>query len=108
MLALVFLQQQNERRVSTRFPIEREIRYRQLYLGHAKEGTGSSVNISSRGILFTTDEYLKPGTSLEVIVSWPVLLDADFPMSLVTFGRVVRSQGNQAAIEIQRYEFRSG
>src|SRR5688572_3681549 len=53
-----------ERRSSDRFPIEREVRYRILSKrsnGEAEEGIGTTVNISSNGVLFTTDQILMPG-----------------------------------------------
>jgi hypothetical protein len=97
-----------DRRVAARFPIEREIRYKLLrHDGGNEEGTGKSINISSAGILFTTDRHLPPGSSIEIAVSWPVLLTTDLHMRLVALGRVVRSEEGTAAMEISRYEFRT-
>jgi hypothetical protein len=68
------------------------------------EGTGTSVNISSGGVLFSTDDHLPPGTNIEVTVSWPVLRDADVRLRLIGLGRVVRSEDGIVAIEFQRHE----
>ena len=97
-----------DRRVAARFPIERETRYKLLTSdGINEEGTGKSINISSGGILFTTDCHLQPGIGLEVTISWPVLLDSEVRLRLVVLGRVVRSGGGNAAMAISRYEFRT-
>ena len=95
-----------DRRIGARFPIEREIHYKLLVRnGGNEEGTGKSINISSGGILLTTDCHLQPGTGIEVTISWPVLLDAEVSLRLVTRGQVVRSAEGRVAMKIIRYEF---
>ena len=97
-----------ERRGSDRFPIEREVRYRILNKrSTAEEGTGKTVNISSNGVLFTTDQILVPGKRLELSISWPAQLDNRCQLKLVARGRVARLEQGRAAIEIQQYEFRT-
>jgi c-di-GMP-binding flagellar brake protein YcgR len=98
----------SERRGSSRFPIEREIRYRVLNKKSNQEaGSGRTINISSSGILFTTEHMLLPGRTLEVAMSWPAHLNQNCPLKLVARGRVVRFESGRAAIEIQHYEFRT-
>jgi c-di-GMP-binding flagellar brake protein YcgR len=97
-----------ERRSSSRFPIERDIRYKVLNKKSANEtGAGRTINMSSSGILFTTDHVLLPGRTLEVAVSWPAQLNDRCALKLVARGRVVRFETGKAAIEIQHYEFRT-
>jgi hypothetical protein len=96
-----------DRRVGARFPIERDIHYKLVHKGGNEEGTGRSINISSGGILFTSDCHLPPGTGIEVTISWPVLLDAEVNLRLVTRGQVVRSASGTIAVKIYRYEFRN-
>jgi hypothetical protein len=97
-----------DRRGSNRFPIEREVRYRVISKKSNQEaGGGTTVNMSSSGILFTAEHVLLPGRSLEVSVSWPAQLNNTCPLKLVARGRVVRFDGGKAAIEIQHYEFRT-
>ena len=99
---------QAERRHSDRFPIEREVRYRVLNKrGGEETGDGRTVNISSSGVLFTTDQMLLPGRRLELSISWPVQLDNKCPLKLVARGRVIRFEPGRTAIEIQQYEFRT-
>jgi hypothetical protein len=99
-----FGQSNTDRRAAIRFPIKREVTYRLLfYYGAKKEGTGTSVNISSNGILFSADQHLSSGTNIEVTV----VLDDNRPLLLVVVGRVVRSEKGIAAVRIERHEFRT-
>jgi hypothetical protein len=97
-----------ERRHSDRFPIEREVRFRVLNKrGGEETGEGKTLNISSSGILFTSEQMLLPGRRLEVSINWPVQLNNKVALKLVARGRVVRYEEGRAAIEIQQYEFRT-
>ena len=98
----------SDRRTSDRFPIEREVRYRILSKRSDDEpGAGKTVNISSSGVLFTTEQMLLPGRRLEVSVSWPAQLNEKCSLKLVARGKIVRCEDGKAAIEIQQYEFRT-
>lgn len=97
-----------ERRSSSRFPIEREVRYKVLSKRSGNEsGSGKTLNISSSGILFTTEHTLIPGKRIEMAISWPAQLDNRCALKLVARGRIVRSEAGRAAVEIQQYEFRT-
>lgn len=99
---------QADRRHSDRFPIEREIRYRVLNKrGGDESGDGKTINISSAGILFTTESMVLPGRRLEVSINWPAQLNNKCALKLVARGRVVRFEEGRAAMEIQQYEFRT-
>jgi len=100
----------DDRRAADRFPIEREVRYKVLSRKSSAEGesgVGMTINMSSNGVLFTTDRYLLPGRRLEVSISWPAQLNSTVALKLVARGRVVRSEEGRAAIEIHQYEFRT-
>jgi hypothetical protein len=98
----------SDRRANDRFPIEREVRYRVLSSKNsAGIGIGKTVNISSNGVLFTAQAPLSTGKRIELSISWPAQLDGKCNLKLVARGRVVRSEGNQVAIEIEKYEFRT-
>jgi hypothetical protein len=97
-----------ERRKSSRFPIEREVRYKTLnQRSEMLAGTGKTLNISSSGVLFTSDHELPPGTRLEVSISWPAQLNEKCLLNLVARGRVARQSGTKIALQIQQYEFRT-
>lgn len=98
----------NERRGSARREIERGVQYRIL---SRKEGeidsAGKTLNISSSGVLFTTVETLLPGRRVELAIDWPAQLDNKCALKLVARGRVVRHEGDRAALEILQHEFRT-
>ena len=96
-----------ERRSAVRFPIEREAKYRVYNRSTIEVGTGHTVNMSSTGVLFTTQRLLAPGERVELSVKWPAQLDNKCPLKLVVVGRVVRAVQATAAIIIERYEFRT-
>jgi c-di-GMP-binding flagellar brake protein YcgR len=98
----------NERRDAERMSIEREVHYRVLNKkdGDA-EATGKTLNISSSGVLFTTQHTLPPGRRLELSISWPAQLDNKCALKLVARGRVVRFDGDRVALEIMQHEFRT-
>ena len=98
----------SERRAADRFPIAREVRYKVLNKKNADEtGNGRTVNMSSNGVLFTSEHILLPGKRMELAISWPAQLNNKTPLKLVARGRVVRIDDGTAAMEIQQYEFRT-
>ncbi len=103
----VNLENNTERRRSDRFAMERDVRYR-VHGRHADEsGVGATVNMSSGGVLFTTDQILLPGRKIDVSISWPAELNSKCALRLLARGRVVRFGDGRAAVEIQQYEFRT-
>jgi len=96
-----------ERRRAARFAIEQEVRYKVFCRSSVEVGTGKTINISSRGVLFSAERVLSPGERLELAMNWPAQLDNHCPLKLVTAGRVIRSQSRLAAMAIERYEFRT-
>ena len=95
-----------DRRRSKRMPIERDVRYTVLRR-QGQAGLGKTVNMSAGGVLFTTKDILPKGACVELVVSWPALLDGVVPMKLVVIGRLVRSDEMQAALVIESYEFKT-
>lgn len=97
-----------ERRGSNRFPIERAVLFKGLgRKPEADPGRGQTINMSSTGVLFSTEKDLTPGKRIELAIHWPAQLNDSCPLKLVAKGRVVRVEHNSAALEIQQYEFRT-
>jgi hypothetical protein len=97
-----------ERRGTNRFPVREDVRYRVTQTRTTKiTGCGTTLNIGSGGILFTTEEKLPIGRSIELSVNWPARLDGVCPLQFVAIGRVVRSDMQRAAVRIERYEFKT-
>jgi PilZ domain len=98
-----------ERRANYRFPISCEVAYKVLHSKGAIEiGTGQTVNMSSTGVLFEAQAPLPPGSRVQLSISWPVRLDDKCGLKLVAHGRIVRCRYTTVALEIERYEFRTG
>lgn len=96
-----------ERRSAIRFPIEQEVRYKVFNRNTIEVGSGRTLNMSSNGVLFTTERTLTAGERVELAVNWPAQLDNRCALKLVASGRVVRTESSRAAIALERYEFRT-
>jgi hypothetical protein len=95
-----------ERRIRRRYPIEHQVSYRVPARRPGLLGNGITLNMSSRGVLFTTDRPLSAGSPLTLEVKWPVMLDNIRALKLVTKGKVVWCDGWRAALAFNEWEFR--
>ncbi len=97
-----------ERRRRQRFMIECELRYRLLdSRRHLPQQTGKTINISSKGILFEAPGDLPVGKRIELMISWPAMLNEKCRLKMVAIGRIVRADGGRVAALIQKHEFRT-
>jgi hypothetical protein len=97
-----------EQRSFQRYPIELEMEYRLLGKGQADHlGSGKTRNISSGGVLFEAPGLPPAGSSIELMLSWPFLLEGVCPLRLVMRGRIVRSDLHGVAIQSNYHEFRT-
>ncbi len=97
-----------DRRSDRRYPLELELRYKLIRRKKVLEtGYGRTLDMSSGGILFETARPLPPGLTIELSVSWPVLLRNTAPLKLVVIGRVVRNEANCTAVRMLQHEFRT-
>jgi hypothetical protein len=97
-----------ERRASTRFSLNLELRYTVSYRCTPVEtGTGRTIDLSSSGLAFTADTPLPMGVRIDVSIDWPVLLDGGVKMQLKMSGLVVRTNGTETALQIHRHEFKT-
>jgi c-di-GMP-binding flagellar brake protein YcgR len=95
-----------ELRIHRRYPIILAVQYKCKHERAQQHGSGTTINISSGGILFRSTEMLPLQSPIELALSWPVPLD-DCPLKLVMRGRVVRSASEATAVSVLRYEFRT-
>jgi len=70
-------------------------------------GAGKTLNVSSSGVLFTSEHELPNGTRLQVFMHWPVKLNEKCGLNLVGTGRVVRHAKGQVALQFQGWQFRT-
>ena len=96
-----------ELRRHRRYPIALALEYKWNQSGGAGYlGSGTTVNISSGGVLFRSTESLPARSAIEIALSWPFSLQ-DCALKLVMRGHVVRSDSHATAVKIQQYEFRT-
>lgn len=95
-----------ERRARQRFPLALAMEYR--LLGPSERcGSGWTRNISSTGVLFELDEREPLSGSIELMLSWPCVLNGACALKLLMKGRVVRNEGRGIAIASTQHEFRT-
>jgi len=97
-----------EQRSHQRYPIELEVEYRLLAKGKSElVGSGKTRNISTGGVLFEASGSRPATGSIELLLSWPFLLEGVCPLKLVMKGRIVRSDVRGIAIQSNYHEFRT-
>jgi hypothetical protein len=95
-------------RVHGRYPIALELQYKVLSKGRVeRQGFGTTVNISSGGVLFEADKQLPDSGIIELAMNWPFLLDGVVTLKLVMSGRIVRTEAKAIAIKAEHHEFRT-
>lgn len=99
---------QKERRANVRFPFVTEIRYWFIGgKGDLEEHHGTTVNISSRGVLFRADASVPVGRRLQLVINWPVKLNNQCGLKFFARGKVIRSEDTLVAVALRQYEFRT-
>jgi len=97
-----------DRRSDRRYDIALDLRWKVIRRRRVLDaGTGTTLDLSSGGILFETDRQLPQGLNVELSISWPVLLHNVAPLQLVVTGRIVRASGRRTAVRMMQHEFRT-
>ena len=100
---------QEERRAHPRILIESDVHYRVMRRGASgATGTGRTINMSSSGLLLTTDQPLPSGAQIEIEMDWPAKRKHGVPQKMILIGRIVRSEGSThpvAGVMISRHMF---
>ena len=97
-----------ERRSKVRFPLELPVRYRTLARRHALAGQGWVTNMSSDGVLVTSQNEVSAGIGVELSIEWPFFLDGQSSLlQLVASGKVVRCDTSGFALLLTRHLFRT-
>src|SRR5262249_44965910 len=97
-----------DRRFNRRYEISLSLRWRVLWRRKVLDsGVGTTINLSSGGILFQAERSLPVGKQVKLSITWPVRIAHFLPLQLVVSGVVVRSDGNRNAIHMTHHEFRT-
>jgi hypothetical protein len=69
-------------------------------------GEGTSINISSNGMMFRSSKDLSDGEKITAALEWPILADGK-PMILLVHGHVIWIHGSEVGISVSHYAFLS-
>ena len=89
-----------------RFQIERPVEFRFADMRGAPPLQGRTVNISSGGVLFRTDQTVGVGRKIDMIVRMFQTDSDELKVDLRLFGRVIRSGPGWAAIQVKKHQIR--
>lgn len=79
----------SDRRIARRLSFQAPLRVR-IWKSAVPEWRAKSVDLSERGIFFTTDSLLRVGTQVEVLLKMPEEITGDPTTEWVCTGHVVR------------------
>ena len=96
-----------DHRAPNNYPIERDLRFRLAGKRDEVVGSGKTIDIGSKHIVFRTDQLLQSGRKIEMAISWPVPLNQTCALKLIASGKIMRVEYGVVAISVERYEFRT-
>jgi hypothetical protein len=71
------------------------------------EGCGQTLALRSKAVRFISDQDLRVGLKVRVIISWPARLADGVCLALLVLGRIERSAFRVVEIAVSRHEFRT-
>jgi hypothetical protein len=83
-----------------------EVQYKAIRGRAERFGSGTTLDVSSGGVLFKADDSLPAGSFVELTLKWPFLLKDVYPLKLVMRGRVVRSDEKGIAVRTRKHALR--
>lgn len=92
---------------STQFPLELQVQFKIGFEDSHVIGTGQTLLMSSREIVFRTDHRIEPETYVELVIAWPVLLEDGVGLRLIVQGRVLAAGNGTITVSTSRYQFRT-
>jgi len=96
-----------DRRDNRRYEIRLPLHYRVSEKGAPpRSGSGTTCELSTRGLSFRCRRALPVGTHIEMTVDWPPRYGDIYPIDLVMTGFIVRSMGGRTAVRVSSRKFR--
>ena len=90
------------------YSIRRDVEYRLRGPRGNTSGSGQTVNISRRGVLFETDPDLRIGSRIDLVIDMGTLLDGNPGVKLHAQGITVRSKNGKVAVAIRKHRLVEG
>lgn len=87
-----------------RFEIERPVAFRLTDARGGPQFQGRTVNISSGGVLFRTEQMIGLGRRVEMVVRMAPSGEPGLEVDLRLLGRVVRSGPGWAAVQVRKHQ----
>ena len=101
---------QSNRRAETRLDLRVPLKVRSISETDEPEQNAQSMNVSQRGLLFSSTVPIAVGTRIEILKTMPQEITGNPPMEVRCFGRVVHGQPPgpfgkaRIGVRIERYE----
>jgi hypothetical protein len=100
--------QTTDRRANRRYPIALRLQYKLIAKGRVQRlGLGRTINISSHGVLFESEDAMPTSGQMELVLNWPFALQGVCALKLVMRGRILRTQEKTVALKTVFREFRT-
>jgi hypothetical protein len=97
-----------EQRAAKRYPLDMDLTYTVSVRGQTVDsGCGCTIDFSSDSLRFKGERPIRVGRGLELAIHWPVALGDGVPLKLVVCAKTVRTDGDETAVRIVSYEFRT-
>ena len=93
---------------ANRYSIRRDVEYRLRGPRGNIRGSGRTVNISRRGVLFETEPDLRIGSKIDLVIDMGTLLDGNPTVKLHAQGITVRSTNGKVAVAIRKHSLSGG
>ena len=97
----------HDRRRDRRYGVGLDLQFSYSEDGVVRFGTGSTQDISSGGICFSTATPPRAGLDVKLQIAWPHLLQNVCPLELLVWGATLRSDSRGTMVRIRSYEFRT-
>jgi PilZ domain len=92
----------HDRRSHRRYPIGIGVNFRPASRGHVQVGRGTTINLSSGGVIFEAEVALPVEASIELLIPWPARNQHQIQLELQVTGKAVRVEGRRVAVEFAR------
>ena len=93
---------------ANRYSIRRDVEYRLRGPRGNTWGSGRTVNISRRGVLFETEPDLRIGSRIDLVIDMGTLIDGNPRVKLHAQGITVRSKNGKVAVAIRKHRLSEG
>jgi hypothetical protein len=70
-------------------------------------GSGSTQDLSRRGVRFTAENPPPAGAVVELRIAWPFLLQGVCPLELLVWGPIIKTDDRGTILAMSNYEFRT-